>query len=81
MTGIQTAIDMAGNRLAFARSLTPPITVQAVGQWVKRGWVPPQRALEIEALYGVDRALLIKPELAALIVRPNGNFSQKEARL
>lgn len=70
MTGIQTAIEKAGSRREFALSLDPPITVQAVCQWVKRGWVPPHRALEIERRYGIDRAYLVKPELVALVGEP-----------
>lgn len=70
MTGIQTAIDKAGSRRDFALSLDPPVTVQAVAQWVKRGWVPPFRAMQIERLYGVDRAYLVKPELVALVGEP-----------
>jgi hypothetical protein len=45
--------------------------VQAVCQWVRRGWVPPQRALEIERLYDVDRAYLVKPDLVALVGEPS----------
>lgn len=70
MTGVEVAIEKAGDRRTFARSLTPSVTIQAVGQWVKRGWVPPARALEIERLYGVDRAYLVKPDLVALVGAP-----------
>jgi hypothetical protein len=41
--------------------------VQAVCQWVRRGWVPPARALEIEDLYAVPRVEMMKPELRAII--------------
>lgn len=77
MSGIEQAIAKAGEvsgvgaygaRAAFARHLG--VTVQAVGQWVKRGWVPPARALEIEDLYGVDRSLLVKPNLRPLVGLP-----------
>ena len=67
MTGLELAIAKAGSRQTFADSLNPPVSVQAICQWVKRGWVPPQRALEIEGLYRVDRSLLVKPELVALV--------------
>jgi hypothetical protein len=70
MSGIETAIAKAGDRRTFALSLNPPVTVQAVCQWVKRGWVPPTRALEIETLYRVDRALLVKPSLIPLVGEP-----------
>jgi len=67
MTGIETAIAQAGSRQTFANRLDPQVTVQAVCQWVRRGWVPPQRALELERLYGVDRANLVKPDLVDLV--------------
>lgn len=70
MTGIENAIARAGGRRAFADSLEPPVTVQAVCQWVRRGWVPPRRALEIERRYGVDRAYLVKPDLVDLVGEP-----------
>lgn len=70
MTGIEAAIAKAGTRRDFALSLTPPVSVQALCQWVRRGWVPPARALEIEKLYGVDRAHLVKPDLVALVGEP-----------
>lgn len=70
MTGIETAIQKAGSRRAFAESLNPPVSLQAVFQWLHRGWVPPRRALEIERLYGVDRAHLVKPDLVDLVGAP-----------
>lgn len=75
MTGIDTAISRAGTRRDFALSLDPPITVQAVQQWVRRGWVPPARAMEIERLYGVDRAHLVRPDLVALVGIPLADAS------
>jgi DNA-binding transcriptional regulator YdaS (Cro superfamily) len=68
MTPIETAIDRAGSRTNFAKALG--VTVQAVCQWVKRDWVPVSRALQIEDLYGVPRAELMKPELRAIITAP-----------
>jgi hypothetical protein len=37
VTGIDTAITKAGGRRAFAKSLQPPVSLQAVFQWVRRG--------------------------------------------
>jgi DNA-binding transcriptional regulator YdaS (Cro superfamily) len=65
MNAIERAIERAGSRAAFAKTLG--VTVQAVCQWVSRGWVPPARALEIEDLYAVPRVELMKPELRAII--------------
>lgn len=80
MTGIEQAIQKAGEtagvspinaRAAFARHLG--VSVQVVSQWVKRGWLPPARALEVEELYGVDRSFLVKPSLRALVGEPAGD--------
>jgi DNA-binding transcriptional regulator YdaS (Cro superfamily) len=65
---IERAIERAGSRAAFAESLG--VTVQAVCQWVRRGWLPPARALEIEKLYAVPRAEMMKPALRAIMDTP-----------
>ena len=80
MTGIDTAIAKAGSRRAFAKGLNPPVSVQAICQWVRRGWVPPARALEIERLYGVDRALLVKPNIVTLVRGQTGSLCGQEVQ-
>ena len=65
MTGIKKAIDLAGGANALAAKLG--VTHQAIYTWVRRGWVPAQRALQIEIIYDVPRGDLFKPELAALL--------------
>jgi hypothetical protein len=80
VTGIDTAITKAGGRRAFAKSLQPPVSLQAVFQWVRRGWVPPARALEIERLYGVDRALLVKPNIVTLVRSQTGSLCGPEVQ-
>ena len=64
MTGIKKAIEMAGGANALAAKLG--VTHQAVYVWLRKGWVPSQRALQIEHLFDIPRAELFKPELAAL---------------
>ena len=71
MSGIEEAIVAAGGRSLLAQRLG--VTVQALCQWVQRGWVPAQRAIEIEQLYGVPRSRLLKPALAALLAAPVAN--------
>jgi hypothetical protein len=65
VTGVDLAVERAGGRRAFAEALG--VTVQAASQWAIRGWVPPGRAMQIERLYDVDRAYLVKPDLVALV--------------
>ncbi len=64
MTGIEKAIDMAGGANPLAHTLG--VSHQAVYVWLRKGWVPAQRALEIEKLFDIPRAELFKPELTAL---------------
>jgi len=64
MTGIQRAIDIAGGANPLAEKLG--VSHQAVYVWLRKGWVPAQRALEIEKMFEIPRADLFKPELAAL---------------
>ncbi len=64
MTGIKKAIELAGGANALATKLG--VTHQAIYTWVRRGWVPAQRALEIEGLFDIPRVELFKPELSAL---------------
>lgn len=80
MTGFDTAIVKGGSRRAFAESFQPPVSVQPVFQWARRGWVPPQRALEIERLHGVDRALLVKSGLEVLLDDQSGGRRGQEAQ-
>jgi DNA-binding transcriptional regulator YdaS (Cro superfamily) len=64
MTGIQKAIDMAGGANPLAHKLG--VSHQAVYVWLRKGWVPAHRALEIEKLFDIPRVELFKPELTAL---------------
>ncbi len=77
MNPIERAIGRAGSRTAFAESLG--VTVQAVCQWVRRDWAPTARALEIEKLYAVPRAEMMKPALRAIMEAPlRGARSSRE---
>ena len=64
MTGIKKAIDIAGGANPLADKLG--VSHQAVYVWLRKGWVPAQRALEIEKMFDIPRVELFKPELAAL---------------
>lgn len=64
MTAIETVVSKAGSISALARALG--IAHQVANRWVKRGYVPPRRALELEVLYGVPAHSLVKPSLALI---------------
>lgn len=76
MTGIEQAIAKAAEQaqaggktrsgqVQLAEELG--VSQQLISRWVIRGWVPPERVVEIEALYGISRKLLLKPSLVDLV--------------
>lgn len=65
LSGIDRAVIAAGGRRPLAAKLD--VTEQAIAQWVARGWVPQERAVEIEEMFGVPRRTLLKPSLVALL--------------
>lgn len=69
-TGIAEALKQAGSQAQLADRLG--VSQQAVSIWLRRGWVPVRRALEIEAQFGIPRSRLISPRLADLVDLPEG---------
>jgi len=65
VSGIADALFEAGSQAQLAERLG--VSQQAVSIWLRRGWVPVRRALEIEAQFGIPRARLISPRLADLV--------------
>lgn len=82
-TGLYKAVEAAGGVSALARQLR--ISRQALYVWLKRGYTPPIRAIELEELYGIPRSELMDPVLmrgslaeatsanAKVPYRPRGN--------
>jgi transcriptional regulator with XRE-family HTH domain len=68
--GIAAAVKQAGSQEQLAERLG--VSQQAVSAWLRRGWVPVRRALEIEAEFGIPRHSLLKPRLSDLIDLPGG---------
>jgi DNA-binding transcriptional regulator YdaS (Cro superfamily) len=64
-TGIELALNKAGTQAQLAQILG--VTQQSISEWHRRGWVPVDRAEEIERLTGVARLTLIKPRLRELL--------------
>lgn len=58
---IREAASKAGGVIALAKAMG--VTHQAVYYWLQKGFVPPARAVVMEALYGVDRWRTMDPAL------------------
>jgi DNA-binding transcriptional regulator YdaS (Cro superfamily) len=71
VTGIKRAVEQAGGAAKLGAVLG--VSHQAVYVWIKRGWVPNDRAVQIEQLYAIPRADLVNPKLAALFGTPTAN--------
>lgn len=68
-TGIAHAVVLAGSQKALADALG--VSQQAVSEWETKGWVPLERATEIEALYGIPRVHLIDPKIVDTLEAPS----------
>ncbi len=65
LTGIAEAVVIAGSQSKLAERLG--VSQQVVSNWLKKGFVPVSRILEIEAQFGVPRARLANPRLTDLV--------------
>lgn len=65
LSGIERAIHAAGSQARLAEILG--CSQQNVSFWLRQGYCPPDRVVEIEQATGVDRALLINPRLLDLL--------------
>lgn len=66
MTPINQAIHKAGDALALATALG--VSRQFIYKARARGWVSPERAAQIETLYGIPKATLMDPRLVKAVV-------------
>lgn len=66
---LNKAIALGGGILAFSESLG--VSHQVVYQWKKQDYVPTERALLIEHLYGVPYRDMIKPDIAGRLAQPS----------
>jgi len=62
---LSLAAEKAGSWAALARVLG--VRHQPMYRWRNRGFLPPKRALQIEAKYGIPAKDLIEPALADLV--------------
>lgn len=69
ITAIREAIANADGILKFAHAMG--VSHQAVYYWLKRGFVPIERALVIEALFKVERERIMDPALLKALNTPS----------
>lgn len=61
ITPLDHLVEQAGGALTLARTLG--VTHQAMYPWIKRGWLPTNRALQASSIYGVPHTDLMDPLL------------------
>lgn len=61
IAALDLAIERGGGILKFCQRMN--VTHQAVYGWRKRGWVPVERAVVLESIFGIDRNQLMNPDL------------------
>ena len=81
IAALDEAIEHGGGIVAFSRRMG--VTHQAIYHWRKQGWEPVDRALAVEAIFGIDRNRLMEPSLAQALSAPRAvgqtsNMSGKE---
>ena len=72
IAALDLAIERGGGILKFCEKMK--VTHQAVYSWKSRGWVPPERAVALEAVFGIPRTDLMNPDLVRVISAPASNL-------
>ena len=65
IAALDLAIERGGGILKFCKQLG--VTHQAVYNWKARGWVPPERAVAIEAVFHIPREETMNPDLCRVL--------------
>ena len=68
IAAINRAIAKGGGIVRFAKSMG--VSHQAIYAWKRRGWVPVEKAVVIEAAYGIPRDDLMSPGLVRALAAP-----------
>lgn len=72
VSAIREAVTAAGGAAQLAEMIG--VTHQAVYYWLNKGYVPPARAVVIEALFKIDRNRIMNPELLRALNTPVADF-------
>jgi len=62
---INDAIAKAGGQKQLAIDLG--VTQQFISASVQKGFLPPERAMQVEQMYGIPRKKMVNPKLAKLL--------------
>lgn len=65
IAALDLAIERGGGIIKFCKRMG--VTHQAVYNWKARGWVPPERAVAIEAVFGIPRDDTMNPDLCRVL--------------
>lgn len=71
VAAIESAINRGGGIVRFAKGMG--VSHQAVYAWKRRGWVPVEKAVVIEAAYGIPRDDLMSPDLVRALAAPSAS--------
>lgn len=52
------AIEAAGGRRQLAKKLAPPVSRQAIEQWIRKGEIPPRRVPQVATATGIPKGVL-----------------------
>ena len=66
MNHVEVLVRAAGGRSALRKNMG--VTRQAVYHWVRKGYLPPERATQAEALYQIPASFLVSPTTQALLL-------------
>jgi len=72
VAAIDEAIKRGGGIIAFSKAMG--VTHQAVYNWRNRGWAPLERAIAMEAVFGINRYETMEPNTARVLsASPDAN--------
>jgi len=71
IAAIDLAIERGGGIIKFCKRMG--VTHQAVYAWKRRGWAPLEKAVVIEAIFGIPRGDLMSPDLVRTLNTPSAS--------
>lgn len=71
IAAIDLAISRGGGIIKFCKRMG--VTHQAVYAWKRRGWAPLEKAIVMEAVFGIPRADFMNPDLVRTLNTPSAS--------